>query len=78
MPVTIAPHAGPLCTGGQISQRRITLEKILPWPADLGDLAEVVHYIYGVKTGGLRRRGHPAKDLACSRRAARKSKRPDM
>ena len=61
----------PLGAGGEVGQRRLALEHVVPRPADLRDLPEVVHDVDRVEAGGLgARRPMLAQPLAGRRRAA--------
>ena len=54
-PVTSAPDPDPLRARGQVAERRVALEEVVPGAADLRDLPEVVHHVDRVEAGRLRR-----------------------
>src|SRR5262245_62658261 len=68
----------PIGARGEIGQRRIALEEVLPGTADLGDLAEVIHDIDGTETCGLGRFGDLPQAIGGRRRAARKREAAKM
>ena len=57
MPVTSAPSRTRSVQRGEVAERRVALQEVVPGPPDLRDLPEVVHHVDRVEAGRLGRRG---------------------
>ena len=66
MPLTSAPSWTRVGAGSEVGQRRIALEEVVPRPADLRDLPEVVHDVDRVEPRGLRGHGDLAQPAAAA------------